>query len=91
MKNAMPTTLASRWSRCIGIPSHYLLRTAHSLLATALERPCTLVDIRLKKAQKVPLSLTFQTARRDLDVSGFDPQTISCQADRTGHLDFPGG
>ena len=46
-------------------------------------RPRTLVDIRWKNAQKVSLSLTFEPARRDPDVSGLDPQSLSFQADRT--------
>jgi hypothetical protein len=44
---------------------------------------CTPVDIRSKKARKFSLFLTFQPARRDPDVSALDPQTLSCQEDRT--------
>jgi hypothetical protein len=43
----------------------------------------TPVDIRSKNAQKLSLFLTFQAARPDADVSGLDPQTLSCQSDRT--------
>ena len=65
------------------LPSHCLLATGDRQLTTAQPQPRTLVDIRLKNAQKVSLSLTFQPARRDLPVAKLDPQTISCQADRT--------
>jgi hypothetical protein len=54
---------------------------SHCLLPIALKWPCTPVDIRWKKAQKVSLCLTFRPARRALSTAMLDPQVVSRQRD----------
>jgi hypothetical protein len=77
---------------CMLPTAYWQLRTHDEQgLSRSQPRPCTLVDIRWKKAQKFSLFLTFRSVRRDPDVSGLDSQLLPCQVHPIRRVVFSNG